>query len=276
MFGKKVEMFLVNGTAEGLIIAEMSNWNGKAFKLLRPDVGGCDEEELSCVGVYFLFGQAKESGASCVYIGEAEDVKNRLQQHIANAAKESFEWNTAVCFFGKDLNKASVRFLEDRFVKIARECGRYEVMTKNTFQTTLKRSDQSSMEEFIANAAILIHALGYDVLVPQQKSDSKTIYFFCRGAGAEAKGYPTKDGFVVMKDSVVSDHLIPSFEKQCRPNFIKRMELESSGVIVKRKFTRDYTFGSPSGASSAILGRSSNGYADWKTKGRQKLADFRG
>ena len=91
----------------------------------------------------------------------------------------------------------------------------------------------------------------------------------------DTKGYPTKDGFIVMKDSVVSDHLIPSFEKQCRPNFNKRKELESSGVIVKRKFTRDYTFGSPSGASSAILGRSSNGYADWKTKGKQKLADFR-
>ena len=73
MFGKKVEMFLVNGSAEGVIIAEMSNWNGKAFKLQRLDVGVCDEDELSCVGVYFLFGQAKESGASCVYIGEAED-----------------------------------------------------------------------------------------------------------------------------------------------------------------------------------------------------------
>ena len=54
MFGKKVEMFLVNGSAEGLIIAEMSNWNGKAFKLQQSDVGVCDEDELSCVGVYFV------------------------------------------------------------------------------------------------------------------------------------------------------------------------------------------------------------------------------
>ena len=40
MHGKTIELFLVNGTAESIITAELSNWNGKAIKLPRPCVLG--------------------------------------------------------------------------------------------------------------------------------------------------------------------------------------------------------------------------------------------
>ena len=32
-YGKSIELFLVNGTADSLTIAELSNWNGKAIKI---------------------------------------------------------------------------------------------------------------------------------------------------------------------------------------------------------------------------------------------------
>ena len=32
-YGKAIELFLVNGTADSLITAELSNWNGKAIKI---------------------------------------------------------------------------------------------------------------------------------------------------------------------------------------------------------------------------------------------------
>lgn len=32
-YGKSIELFLVNGTADSLITAELSNWNGKAIKI---------------------------------------------------------------------------------------------------------------------------------------------------------------------------------------------------------------------------------------------------
>lgn len=32
-YGKAIELFLVNGTAESLITAELSNWNEKAIKI---------------------------------------------------------------------------------------------------------------------------------------------------------------------------------------------------------------------------------------------------
>ena len=33
MYGKAIELFLVNGSADSLTTAELSNWNGKAIKI---------------------------------------------------------------------------------------------------------------------------------------------------------------------------------------------------------------------------------------------------
>ena len=37
-------------------------------------------------------------------------------------------------------------------------------------------------------------------------------------------------------------------------------------MIVDKIFTRDYEFSVPSAASAVVLGRTSNGKADWKTR----------
>ena len=36
-YGKSIELFLVNGSADSLITAELSNWNGKAIKIPNID-----------------------------------------------------------------------------------------------------------------------------------------------------------------------------------------------------------------------------------------------
>lgn len=41
-YGKSIELFLVNGTADSLITAELSNWNGKAIKIPRIEVASCN------------------------------------------------------------------------------------------------------------------------------------------------------------------------------------------------------------------------------------------
>lgn len=38
-YGKSIELFLVNGTADSIITAELSNWNGKAIKIPREGSG---------------------------------------------------------------------------------------------------------------------------------------------------------------------------------------------------------------------------------------------
>ena len=53
--------------------------------------------------------------------------------------KEEYYWNTAVIFIGRDLNKALIRYLENRFVEMARNCKRCNVITKNTYHKTVMK-----------------------------------------------------------------------------------------------------------------------------------------
>lgn len=53
-YGKSIELFLVNDTADSIITAELSNWNGKAIKIPRIEVATCNRDDISQAGVYFF------------------------------------------------------------------------------------------------------------------------------------------------------------------------------------------------------------------------------
>lgn len=275
-YGKAIELFLVNGTAESLITAELSNWNGKAIKIPRKEVQQCKREDIKNAGVYFLFCK-ENNGNDSVYIGEAENILDRLNQHLRdyNIDKEKYYWNTAVIFIGTDLNKALIRYLENRFVDIARDCGRYQVLTKNTYKNTvMKESQIASMEEFIDNVKIIINTLGYKVLEPVSHVDESTIYLYCKGSGGSAKGFVSSGGFTVLKGSKISDHIVSSFEMRGKTYFNLRNNLIEDQIIVDGVFVKDYEFNAPSAASAVILGRTSNGNVDWKSKDGKMLKEI--
>lgn len=276
MYGKTIELFLVNGTSEGLTTAELSNWNGKAIKIPRNEVASCARDDISGAGVYFLF-CIEDDGTNSVYIGEAENVLDRLKQHLRDyqSDKEPYYWNTAVVFVGRDLNKALIRYLEDRLVKIARECGRYKVLTKNTFgNTVMKESQIATMEEFLDNISILVGTLNYNVLTPMPKASDDTKYLYCKGSGASAKGFISTGGLTVVKGSKVSDGTVPSFENRGRSYYKLRKQLEEDGVIKDGIFQKDYEFNAPSAASAVVMGHTSNGNVDWKDEKGVKLRDL--
>ena len=80
-FGKAIELFLVNGTADSIITAELSNWNGMAIKIPRIEVADCDRDDIKGPGVYFLFCK-EDDDTDSVYIGESETINERLIQHL--------------------------------------------------------------------------------------------------------------------------------------------------------------------------------------------------
>lgn len=275
-FGKTIELFLVNGTADSLMTAELSNWNGKAIKIPRTEVSECSRSDIRGVGVYFLFCQ-EANGTDSVYIGEAENVYDRLCQHLRDfqAGKESFYWNTAVIFVGRDLNKAHIRYLENKLFEAAKESGRYQLLTKSTFKNTvLKESQIASMDEFTENIRVLINTLGYKVLVPMPQPTDDTIYLYCSGNGSSGKGFLSSGGFTVLKGSKVSDHTTSSVAVHGKGYYELRLQLENEEVIKDRIFQKDYEFSSPSAAATVIQGRNSNGNLDWKTSDGKNLKEL--
>ena len=278
-YGKSIELFLVNGTADSLIIAELSNWNGKAIKIPHIEVSACDRNDISQAGVYFLFCK-EDDGSDSVYIGEAENVKDRLVQHLRDyqSEKEKYYWSTAVVFIGRDLNKALIRYLENRFVEIARASKRYLVLTKNTYRNTvMKESQIAVMEEFVDNVKILINALGYKVLEPFAQVDSSTAavddeLLYITSGSVNATGKVTSEGFVVFAGATLNEKtsvksLSAGMQKQ-------RQKLLDSSKVDDLVTTEDILFSSSSAAADFILGYSVSGPRSWKNKEGKTLKEI--
>lgn len=277
-YGKVIELFLVNGTADSLITAELSNWNGMAVKIPRVELSSCNNDDITKPGVYFLFCK-EDDGSDSVYIGEAENVQERLKQHVRDyqSDKETYYWNTAVIFVGRDLNKAMIRYLENQFVQIARESKRYLVLTKNTYQNTvLKDSQKAVMEEFIDNVKTLINALGYKVLEPLVQADLSSVkiddeVLYITSGSVNARGMVTSEGFVVLSGTTVNETTAQSLS----PGMLKlRKDLLDSTKVENLTTIEDILFSSSSAAADFVLGYSASGPRSWKAKNGRTLKEI--
>ena len=192
--------------------------------------------------------------------------------------KEKFYWNTAVIFVGRDLNKALIRYLENRFVEIARSCKRYMVLTKNTYRNTvMKESQVAVMEEFVDNVKILINALGYKVLDPllQIGTDAVAVddeELFINTGNTSATGMVTSEGFVVLKGAVVNEK---TSAKSLSAGMKKlRDKIFADGKVENMTTTEDILFSSSSAAAEFVLGYSASGPRTWKAKDGRTLKEI--
>lgn len=274
-YGKSIRLFLIEGIADGRWMCELSNWTGKAYKIPRNCVKeSSDREELKNTGIYFLFGKSDETDTYRVYIGEAENIYERLLTHL----KEKDFWHECVVFISKDnnLNKAHVKYLENRMYTIAKEAGRYQLENSNIpTQSSLSEADRAEMEEFINNAKLLLSAVGHKVLeataIPSKTNNDPEIFVF-EGKYYKATGTTTADGFVVFKNSILSKKANSSLTKSLLD---KRNKLISENIIDSAfTFTKDYIFSSPSTAASIISGNSTNGKTAWRNSQGMTLKDY--
>lgn len=276
-FGKTIKIFLIDGDPNGRMTCELSNWSGKAYKIPRIKIKDCsDRIDLVGTGVYLLFGRNDE-GKEQVYIGEAESILKRLIQQLT---QKEF-WNEAIVFISKDenLNKAHIKYLENRLHEIAKSANRY-ILDNSVIptQSSISESDRSEMEEFIEYIKMLVNTLGHKVFDEKReiKPKQKQATFFIKAArGADGQGEPTSDGFVVFKGSKAAASIVASMTS----NFKNlREKLIKEGVLIDKKdyfeFSDDYIFSSPSTAAVIVMGRNANGLTEWKNKDSTTLRDY--
>lgn len=267
-FGKAIRIFLIDGNPNGRMTCELSNWTGKAYKIPRIEIKLCaDRDELKNTGIYLLFGR-NEEGKELVYIGEAENIFTRLNQHLS---QKDF-WNETIVFISKDenLNKAHIKYLEFRLHEIAKSSNRYIIENGNTpTQSSISELDKAEMEEFIENIKLLVNTLGHKVFESKRAisvAQSQSPLFYLSSGKEErfcdATGQLSSEGFLVLKGSKISQQLVTSFT-----NGLKKLreKLIQENIISNFEFQEDYIFTSPSAASSFVSGRSSNGLIEWKT-----------
>lgn len=276
-FGKTIKIFLIDGDPNGRMSCELSNWSGKAYKIPRIKIKECtDRDDLMNTGVYLLFGKDEE-GKDLVYIGEAESILKRLNQHL----NQKDFWNETIVFVSKDdnLNKAHIKYLENRLHDIAQLAKRYKI--ENSIiptQSSISESDRAEMEEFIENIKMLVNTLGHKVFdekrefKPKQKHE---IFSIKAARGADGQGEPSSDGFVVLKGSKAAATIVNSMTASF---IVLRQKLIDDGVLVDKgefyEFSDDYIFSSPSTAAVMVMGRNANGLTEWKQKDGKTLKDF--
>jgi len=151
-----------------------------------------------------------------------------------------------------------------------------------TIQIYLPTGDPRGIYE---TGRALLATLGYPIFEPLGKpaaaasapgapgaSPTDAAKFFLTVGGVDGRMLYTTDGFVVLKGSRgAKKGLGPTGNKFDRA----RHKLATAGVLrVEGEavfFDKDHAFTSHSTAAEAILGRASNGWKEWKTKGGATL-----
>ena len=116
--------------------------------------------------------------------------------------------------------------------------------------------------------------LCYKLLETQCPFRIITLYRYRRYFVANAVGYVSANGFTILKDSRVSEHVSDSLKKHVKSYAMLRQQLENDGTILNGVFQKDYEFKSPSAAAGIVSGNSMNGNEAWKTTDGTKLKDL--
>lgn len=268
-FGQTIKMFLIDGNSDGRLTCELSNWTGLAYRIPRTEVKKCsDRPNLNSTGIYMLFGRNEED-EEAVYIGEAEEVYNRLQDHL----REKDFWNEVIVFISKDenLNKAHIKYLENKLYHKAKKTNRYKILNGNIPpMPSISEADRAEMNTFGENVEMLVNMLGHKLFSEVQKNidtENESVLYLKGPRGADGMGVQTSEGFVVFKNSKIASEVVNSFAERLK---VKRKELiDSKKVqIIDGEYIviEDLLFSSPSLAADIVTGRSANGLIEWKNE----------
>jgi hypothetical protein len=282
--GKTIKLYLMDGSPNGPISAEIGNWSGQVIVVPRAQLHELAKRpELQRTGVYILVGRdATATNIERLYVGEADDIFARLKSHDKDPDKEF--WTRAITMTSKDFNltKAHGRYLESRLIELATAAGRARVSNGTApGQKTLPESDISDMEYFLEQVKLMLPVLGFDFLrstaIPEAIGDgAESPLLQMSDVGAIATARELDGNFVVLKGSTARRQGAPSWDsyKNLRDDLVKLNKL-----IVKDsdffEFATDVEFSSPSAAAAVVAAAARNGRISWRLSGSKTYADWK-
>ncbi|WP_154222306.1 GIY-YIG nuclease family protein [Marinicella rhabdoformis] len=262
-----IQIFLPEGSPTSVKEAELTNRLINTIWFPRTAMDKAAKREISqYTGVYFLFGDGHQ-GKPQVYIGEGENCWMRLRLHNRN---KDFWTHCVICVAKtNEFTKTDVKFLEHYCLDKALKAGRYATDNgTGSLEPSVSESRKYDLLDHFDTIKILLATLGYPLFEDKRgdKAQQRKV-FFCKGKQAEAKCIVTDEGYLVLAGStanIENTKTIGTGPKALRAELIEKEVLVQKGDVFE--FTSDQLFKSPSAASSSVLGRSSNGWAEWKDK----------
>ncbi len=262
--GKTITTYLIDANPQGIKSVFISNRICQCLAIPRGLLKEAGKRlELKRPSLYLLLGDE-----NLAYIGETENFLNRIDDHNS---KKDF-WNEAIVFSAKDesLNKADVKYLEYLAIQQAGKAKIYNLDENKTSpaKPSMSEHQRDTVIEFFQDVQILSSFLGYRLFEEQQRQ-SNTIFYHCKNAeGTNAKGTYEEKNFRVLAGSQLRKNPVPSYGQKAK----RRANTTEEGKHLI--LNKDVIFSSPSAASSFCLGRSSNGWNDWKDKKGRTLHEI--
>jgi hypothetical protein len=218
-----------------------------------------------------------------VYIGESDQIWNRLKNHNLDNHNEFWEKTVIVISKDENLTKSHVRYLESRLIKIAVQAGRAKILNGTNPETTsLPEPDIADMENFLEQILLVLPVLGFTftnsipainrLTTAETQNETSPIFLFSY-AGVKAKAQQINNEFIVLKDSFArkthTNSLAGSYI-HLRENLVSSRSLIDSDDNDFWILSRNISFQSPSTAANIVGGASLNGRTQWKMEGNGK------
>jgi len=285
--GRSIRLFLVDGTPNGLLTAEIMNWTGHVLNGPRSKLAELVQRpECARTGVYFLVGpDPEDSLRTRVYIGESDDVAQRLKAHNRPEAQGGKDFWERVCLVtskDQNLTKAHVKHLESRLIHHAVAAGRCVLSNGTEHEYDgLPESDRADMAYFLEQIRIVLPVLGFDFLRELTKpsgpmvgdtaiavEQSPRFRLDIPKYGITAYAQEVDGEFFVLKGS----HARKQWVGVAGGYQGLFQQLLADGVLAEDgtdhlTFGDDYAFNSPSAAAAVVSGRSANGRIVWSVDG---------
>lgn len=273
---RTIQIFLPSGDPSGIRTAEVTTSIVRVIEVPRSQIADFIKmPEAKQVGIYFLVGGEKEDQ---LYIGSSDELGKRLNQHH-NKDEKDFSRALVLVSMTNNLTNTHALYLESLSIEKAAQCQRYELGNGNSGQRPYTPAPlKADCDEIHEVGSLLLATLGYPVFEPllDNTSEDERIKFYCKRTGADASGYYTNEGFVVLKGS--KGLLNPTAKKPREDMIAIREKLIEEGVISidgnYTVFNRDHLFKSPSGASCVLVMNATNGWREWRTSDGRTLAEI--
>lgn len=240
--------------------------------------------DLARPGVYMLISEDNKS----IYIGESDNVLERLNNHYSTDEKTEY-WVKTMVFVADGnypLNISQIKYIESKLMEYAKNISQVQIIEINiknkkpSLLPNISTNDKVVAENFLSDIVTMTKILGLDyfdiskaIITADEIANKEIFKFFSKNYDAQL--VIDGDSFIVLERSKFSKKV----SKSCKQCYIdKRSLLIENGHLVEEGnylvATKNIPFDSVSTAANVVSGRSANGKIEWKTEIGKTIKDF--
>ena len=165
---KSISMLLYDGTLNGVVNITDSGWSsGEMYASPRASVSDLFlQENTDNFGVYLLLSDDK------VYVGQAQDLKKRIKQHLSG--KDWWKKVILLTTNNDSFTRSDIDYLESVLIDKADKTSSLDSDNKNKGNTPkVDKNRKVILEQYLAEALFLMELIGVYVFSNNKKKNSK-------------------------------------------------------------------------------------------------------